>query len=269
MAGDLDSALAERLSAAGVDLSLLFSPGLGPWEAWLRLRDHGGRKATLVDLYALEAASRGIGPDALTASDRSRLKAAARPVSYPGRAAVLPGSDRPGDPHEIADYDPGWGRQFADWQGRLARALGPAATRIEHVGSTSVPGLAAKPIIDIQVSVPDVGEEVTYLPAAESCGLVLRMRESGHLLLWPPPVRPRDVHVHVCDSGSSWERRHLLFRDFLRRHSDTRESYGALKRELIIRWQDDRKAYSEAKTEFVLDVLDKAERWAKSGNWRP
>jgi GrpB-like predicted nucleotidyltransferase (UPF0157 family) len=136
-------------------------------------------------------------------------------VSYPSRAAILPGSDRAGDPHEIADYDRAWRHQFLAWKGRLARALGPAAVRIEHVGSTAVPGLAAKPIIDIQVSVPDVGEEPAYLPtyrpAAESCGLILRMRERGHLLLWPPPSRPRAVHVHVCDSGGPWEHCHLLF----------------------------------------------------------
>jgi GrpB-like predicted nucleotidyltransferase (UPF0157 family) len=267
MASDLDSSLAGRLDAAGVDLELLFSPRLGPWEAWLRLRDQYGPRATVVDLYALEAASRGIRPEALTEADRTRLKAAARPVSYPSRAAVLPGSDRPGDPHDIVDYDPAWQRQFAQWSGRLTDALGRAATRIEHVGSTSVPGLAAKPVIDIQVSVGDASAEGAYLPAVEAAGLILRIRENGHLLLWPPPQKPRDVHVHVCDAGGAWERRHLLFRDYLRAHPDKRDGYAALKRELITRWQEDRKAYAEAKTAFVLDTLDDAERWALASSW--
>ena len=71
-------------------------------------------------------------------------------------------------------------------------------------------------MIDIQVSVVDVGDELSYLRRVESAGLVLRLRERGHRLLWPPAAKPREVHVHICGCGSTWERDHLLFRDYLR-----------------------------------------------------
>jgi GrpB-like predicted nucleotidyltransferase (UPF0157 family) len=263
---DLDELLQARLRAAGVDLRALFGPDLGPWQAWLLLREHFGRRATVVDLYELEAASRGMRPDELSAADRAHLKAMSRPVRRV-QAEVLAGSDRSGDPHAVYGYDSGWQEKFAIWRDRLSVVLGPAATRIDHVGSTAVPSLAAKPVIDIQVSVPDVADERSYLPKLESAGLILRVRETGHLFLWPPPARPREVHVHVCASGSSWERNHLLFRDYLRAHPAAAARYAAVKQDLIARWRDDRTAYGAAKTAFVLDTLEAADRWARLTGW--
>ena len=130
-----------------------------------------------------------------------------------------------------------------------------------------MPGLAAKPVIDIQVSVPDVADEHSYRPLLESAGLILRLRETGHLFLWPPPDRPRSVHVHVCASDSSWERNHLLFRDYLRAHPAVAGRYAAMKQDLIARWPDDRTAYGAAKTAFVLDTLEAADRWARLTGW--
>lgn len=244
----------------------MFAPGRGPWETWLILRERWGPRATLVDLYELEAAARGLRPEDLPAADRDRLKAAARPVSYPDRAPVLPGSDRPADPHELSDYDPAWPDRFARWRARLAAALGPGPARIDHLGSTAVPGLAAKPVIDIMISVPDSADEPSFLPGCASAGLILRMRETGHLLLWPPPARPREVHVHVCDDGGAWGRDEILFRDYLRASPAVRDAYAALKRDLITRWRGDRKAYTEAKTAFILDALDDARAWAAAGH---
>jgi GrpB-like predicted nucleotidyltransferase (UPF0157 family) len=266
---DLDDRLRERLRLAGVDPSVLFVPGLDPWQAWLRLRDHYGRRATLLDLYALEAATQGKRAEELSAADRARLVEAVRAVRRFGPAQVLPGTARSGDPHEVVSYDPAWHERFTRWRERLAAALGSAAPRIEHVGSTSVPGLAAKPIIDIQVSVLDVADEPSYLTHMQSAGLILRLREPGHLFLWPPPAKPRDVHVHVCCSGSSWERDHLLFRDYLRAHPAASARYADTKHDLIRRWHDDRKAYGEAKTAFVLDSLDAAAEWAEITGWCP
>jgi len=262
MSGGVSDGLERRLRAAGLDPA-----ASGPWETWLRLRDHCGRRATLVDLYELEAASRGIEPEKLPESDRARLKAAARPVAYPHREPVVPGSDRSGDPHQVVEYDPAWPVRFADWRSRLAAAMGATTPRIDHIGSTAVGGLAAKPVVDILVSVPDVRDEAGYLPACISAGLILRVREAGHLLLWPPSAAPRDVHVHVCDASGEWGRRQLLFRDYLRAHPETCAEYSALKRELISRWRNDRKAYTEAKTGFVLDTLDAAEIWARTTGW--
>jgi hypothetical protein len=104
---DLDDLLRARLHAAGVDLPALPELDLGPWQAWLLLREHLGRRATLVDLYELEAASRGIRPDELSAADREQLKTMSRPARRRfDQAEVLPGSDRSGDPHEVTSYDP-------------------------------------------------------------------------------------------------------------------------------------------------------------------
>lgn len=266
---DLDQPLRERLSAAGVDLSALFGPGLGPWEAWLRLRDHDGRRATLIDLYELEAASRGLRPEDLPGEDRQRLNAASLRLRRPGLPEPVPGSERVGDPHEVTSYDPAWPVRFASWRDRLAVALSPAAARIEHVGSTAVPGLTAKPVIDVQVSVADAGDESSYLLPLESAGLVLRLRETGHRFFWPPAAKPRDVHVHVCGAGSPWERDHLLFRDYLRTHPDVCARYAGLKSDLIRRWNGDRPAYGAAKTAFVLDTLGQAARWAETTGWKP
>jgi GrpB-like predicted nucleotidyltransferase (UPF0157 family) len=263
---ELNDGLQKRLRAAGVDTSVLSAQGLDPWEVWLRLRAQNGRRATLVDLYELEAARRGIRPEELPAADRKHLKV----VSLRARreqAEVVPGTARPVDPHEVTSYDSDWPARFDVWRDRLAAALGSAAARIDHVGSTSVPGLAAKPVIDIQVSVPDVDDERSYLCRAESAGLVMRLRERGHRFLWPPAAQPREVHLHICSSGSTWERDHLLFRDYLRAHPSARQKYAALKKELIARWSHDRKAYGDSKTEFVLDTLTDAAHWATATGW--
>lgn len=265
MAG-LSDRLQKRLLAAGVDIAGTPGQVQDPWEMWLRLRAHGGRRATLVDLYELEAARRGIRPEELPLADRKWLKTASFHARRNG-GEVVPGTVRPPDPHEVTSYNPDWPRRFGVWRDRLSIALGTAAVRIEHVGSTSVPGLAAKPVIDIQVSVPDVDDEQSYVPDAESAGLVLHMRERGHRFLLQPASEPRDVHVHVCSSGGAWEHDHLLFRDFLRANPSVCDNYAALKKELITRWGDDRKAYGDSKTDFVLDTLADAAEWAVATGW--
>lgn len=132
-----------------------------------------------------------------------------------------------------------------------------------------MPGLAAKPIADIQVSVSDVEDEPAYLSAIESTGIQLRLRERGHRYFRPPVDRPREVHVHVCEAGSAWEREHLLFRDYLLAHGGARLAYAEFKRNLAERYPDDRFAYTDAKSAFVLDALDDAAAWAERAGWRP
>lgn len=126
-------------------------------------------------------------------------------------------------------YDPAWPAAFQRWRDRLAGELGDAALRVEHVGSTAVPGLAAKPTIDIQVSVALLEEETRYVPGVEATGLVLRSRDDYHRFFRPPADRARDVHVHVCPAGSAWEREHLLLRDYLRTHEQASRAYAAAK----------------------------------------
>lgn len=136
-----------------------------------------------------------------------------------------------------------------------------AAVLIEHVGSTSVPDLPAKPIIDIQVSVIDLENEASYVPALEQLGVQLRSRDEWHRYFRPFPGRPRDVHVHVCATGSAWEREHVLFRDYLRSNEQARRAYAAAKRQAAQVWSDDGIAYTDGKSEVILTLLRDAERW--------
>jgi GrpB-like predicted nucleotidyltransferase (UPF0157 family) len=161
------------------------------------------------------------------------------------------------DPIVVVSYDPSWQSRFADWRDRLAIALGDIAVAIEHVGSTAVPGLSAKPVIDIQVSVTDVDDEASYRSRIESTRVTLRVRESGHRLFRDDVAagRPRRVHIHVCARGSAWERDHLLFRDYLRAHNERRDAYARLKEDLAARFRNDRVGYTEAKGDFVAQTL--------------
>lgn len=245
--------LDQRLSGAGI------APDAEPVEAWRRLRSVEGPALTIIDLYELVARRRGLTARDLSAEERSRLARSVMPDIWPGWD-VNAGSERVGDAIEIVDYDPTWPDRYAVWHHALRAALGPTAVRIEHVGSTAVPGLAAKPVIDVQVSVVELADEQAYLPALMTIGLQLRTRDARHRYFRPFPGRPREVHVHVCEVGSEWEAEHLLFRDFLRRHPDARGRYAQAKREAAALWADDRLAYTEAKSEVILDLLEEAAR---------
>jgi GrpB-like predicted nucleotidyltransferase (UPF0157 family) len=254
--------LADRLAAAGVtDLA-------DPMAAWLRLRAVEGARATIIDLYELVAAPSGLAAHELPASVRFGLALQAVPHIWPG-FSVTEGSWRPAVSLVVHDYDPVWPRTYATWRSRMAGALGPAALAIEHVGSTSVPGLAAKPIVDIQVSVADLADEACYLAQLEGVGLVLRSRDELHRYFRPPADQPREVHVHVCAAASQWEHDHLLFRDYLRADPAACRRYAEAKRANARRWSDDGWAYTEAKTGVVLDILEQAADWAGATGWAP
>ncbi len=257
-----DGGLARRLRRAGI------VPGSDPFQTWCQLRRAEGRRATVVDLYAIAAAPRGIPPEQLPLAERGDLAARAMRVIWPG-FEVATGSERDTDPVSVVEYDPSWPDRYREWHDRLAAALGSTATRIDHVGSTSVPGLAAKPTIDIQISVRRLDDEDTYVPALVGLGLVLRSRDDLHRFFRPPRDRVRDVHVHVCQAGGAWEREHLLFRDHLRTHAEARSQYAAAKQDAVARWGNDRIAYGEAKSDVILDQLGAAERWAAQTGWSP
>lgn len=259
---EVDTILADRLRSVGLDPAAFGDPG----DAWRRLHESFGPRITLIDRYALEAAHRGIHPDRLDGDTRARLRAETLRAQFPGMEFAT-GSERADGAIEVAPYDERWPARFTEWRSRLAAALAAAAIRIEHVGSTAVPGLAAKPIIDIQVSVADTEDEATYVPAVEGAGAQLRARDPGHRYFRPPADRPREVHIHVCEAGSAWERNHLLFRDYLRAHPAARNAYAELKRELSERYSDDRLAYTDAKSAFILDALDDAGAWAAFVGW--
>lgn len=166
----------------------------------------------------------------------------------------------------VVPYDPAWPERFEAEKRRIVAALGPVARRVDHIGSTSVPGLAAKPIVDIDLSVPDPDDEAAYLPALERAGYRLRVREPGHRMVRTPEL---DVHVHVCAEGSDWERRLLLFRDRLRADEADREAYAALKRGLAGREWPDMNLYAEAKGPLIAEITARAEEWAARTGRRP
>jgi len=177
--------------------------------------------------------------------------------------------ERHEDPIELVETDPAWPARFGEIRDRLRDAIGPAAVRIEHVGSTAVPGIAAKPVIDVQVSVAEIDDERAYAPAIESLGWPMRARERalGHRFFRDPAGVPRRVHIHVCEVGGEWERKHLLFRDYLCAHPERAHEYDALKRELLPRYGRERLAYTEAKGPFIEETLHLAEEWASDTGW--
>ena len=158
----------------------------------------------------------------------------------------------------VADYDPAWPDRFRLEEVRIVAALGEAALSVEHIGSTSVPGLAAKPIVDILLVVEDSGEESSYLPALEEAGYVLRVREPDfheHRMFRTPA---KDVHVHVFSAGSPEIERYLLLRDRLRQDEGDRELYAQTKRKLAKRDWPSMDHYAEAKTEVVERIISRA-----------
>ncbi|MBT1540716.1 GrpB family protein [Curtobacterium flaccumfaciens pv. flaccumfaciens] len=156
--------------------------------------------------------------------------------------------------------DSGWAAVFADHRRRILEALpgsGADAAVVEHIGSTAVPGLAAKPIVDIVVVVADITAEATYLDQLLAAGYELRVREPGHRLVRTPA---RDVHVHVYGQGATAVEEYLLLRDHLRVDADDRALYERTKRELLGRSWDDMNAYADAKTAVITAIKERARR---------
>jgi GrpB-like predicted nucleotidyltransferase (UPF0157 family) len=161
-------------------------------------------------------------------------------------------------PIVLADYDPRWPAMFDREASRIQAALASLAIRVEHVGSTSVPGLAAKPIIDIVLAVPDSADEAAYVPPLEAAGYVLRGREPGwfeHRLFKSPEA---DVNLHVFTAGEPEIDRMILFRDWLRSHDADRDAYLRVKRELAQRTWRYVQHYADSKTEIVHQIMARA-----------
>jgi GrpB-like predicted nucleotidyltransferase (UPF0157 family) len=160
------------------------------------------------------------------------------------------------DPITVVDYDPHWPALFESLRVEVAGALGDLAQTIEHVGSTAVPGLAAKPIIDIDVllrSASDLSvciERLAALGYEHRGDLGIPEREA----FAAAPGRPAH-HLYVCPHESREFRRHVAVRDYLRTHPSDASSYGELKRSLAVRYRDERSAYNDGKKEFIESLL--------------
>ncbi len=158
-------------------------------------------------------------------------------------------------PIHLAPYDPAWPALFEGEARRIRAALGERVLLLEHVGSTSVPGLAAKPIIDIVVVLADSSDEPSYIPALEATGYTLVIREPEwheHRML--RGTEPK-VNLHVFSEGSEEAARMLAFRDRLRTHDDERDAYEAAKRDLAARQSDYVQGYADAKGEVVEGII--------------
>ena len=164
----------------------------------------------------------------------------------------------------IVEYDAAWPARAAAEEAVLQQRLGPVAVRLEHVGSTAVPGLAAKPILDLQLSVAAIEPHARYLEPLERLGyLFVPAPESpDYHFFAKPPQRPRSFHLHVCEAGSKHELRHLAVRDFLRAHDDEATRYAALKRQVAGQHPHDRLAYIEGKGSYVAGLEARAVEWA-------
>ncbi len=175
----------------------------------------------------------------------------------------------------LVDYNPQWPEQFRAEAIRIEASLGDSVVVIEHFGSTAIPGLSAKPIIDLLVAVRSLTEARTRaVPALEALGYAYWPTD-------PAPDRmffvkglvpgPRTHHVHVVDLSVSHDPRlgeftfadRLLFRDYLRAHPEEAKCYAALKRDLATRFSEDREAYTGGKTEYVYSIVQKARGNAK------
>ncbi len=167
----------------------------------------------------------------------------------------------------IVDYDPEWPVSAAAELLRIKERLGPVAARLEHVGSTAVPGLAAKPILDLQLSVPDIEQRDSYVEPLTALGYLFAPDPASpdFHFFGKPRERPRSHHLHVCEAGSEHESRHLAVRDFLRAHRDEVASYAALKREVVARAPEDRLAYIDGKNAYVAALEARAVAWVRSG----
>jgi GrpB-like predicted nucleotidyltransferase (UPF0157 family) len=176
------------------------------------------------------------------------------------RAAHVGEPTRLDGPIALVDYDPAWPRLFAREAARVRTALGDRVLVLEHVGSTSVPGLAAKPRIDMLLVVADSADEAAYVPALEAAGYVLHIREPDwyeHRLCKGPDTA---VNLHVFSPGCPEIERMLLFRDWLRGNASDRRLYERTKRALARRTWAYGQQYADAKPPVVEEIIARARR---------
>jgi GrpB-like predicted nucleotidyltransferase (UPF0157 family)/predicted kinase len=175
--------------------------------------------------------------------------------------AILARTPPVAEPVVVTDYDPAWPRRFEERAASIRAALGDLAVAVEHAGSTAVPGLAAKPVLDIDIVVGSAGDVRQAIERLRALGyehegdLGVPGREA---FAWPPGTERH--HVYVVVAGGRPHAEHVRFRDYLRAHPDVARDYAALKRTLAGRHRDDRDAYTEAKAAFIADVLRAAGR---------
>ena len=165
----------------------------------------------------------------------------------------------------IVAYDPSWPARAAAEAARVRDALGDVAVRVEHIGSTAVPGLAAKPIVDLLLAVDALEPRERYVAPLEALGYLFAFDPASpdrHFFA-RPPGRPRAFHLHACLAGGEQELRHLAVRDFLRAHSGEAAAYAELKRRVAAEAPSDRLAYVAGKDAYVAALEARALAWRR------
>ena len=160
----------------------------------------------------------------------------------------------------VVDYDPAWRDAFERLRAHICPCICDVATSIEHVGSTSVPGLAAKPIIDMTIVVPTASAMARVIDRLATMGyqhrgdLGVPGREA-----FASPQDTHDHHLYACISGNEGLRNHLAVRDYIRSNPTAAQAYGTLKKQLAARFADDITGYIDGKTQFILEILARAD----------
>ncbi len=169
------------------------------------------------------------------------------------------------DPVVVVPYDEAWPSLFEEERARIERAIGPWVEEIEHVGSTAVPGLAAKPVIDIMVGVKSLDDTPIFVKRLEAIGyeyvpeLERQMPQRRYFRKLRQGRRTHQIHLVERSDAAFWDR-HVLFRDYLRAHPEVAEGYARLKYEVSERFREERVAYTDAKTGFIAEVVRLAEK---------
>jgi GrpB-like predicted nucleotidyltransferase (UPF0157 family) len=174
------------------------------------------------------------------------------------------------EPVFIEPYNENWPKLYREFRSQIVNQIGSLIQRIDHIGSTAVTGLAAKPIIDIQISVSDLDNIEEVASGLSEIGFEFR-KDNPDLTKRYFRERPgmKRTHIHVRQSGSWSEQFNLLFRDYLREHELARSEYSKVKYQLANLYRDQREKYVEGKTEVIWDIMLKANKWSQDVGWKP
>jgi GrpB-like predicted nucleotidyltransferase (UPF0157 family) len=167
----------------------------------------------------------------------------------------------------IADYDRRWPALFEEETARILDAIGRWLVDVQHVGSTAVPGLAAKPVIDIMPGIRDLADAPHCIGPLETLGYeyMPQFEDEMPFRRYFRKGEPRSHHLHMVEPGSDFWQRHILFRDYLRAHPQAARQYAQVKRRLAAQFGSDREGYTEAKSGFIQDIEERARREVAAG----
>lgn len=164
---------------------------------------------------------------------------------------------------ELHPHNPDWASEYETIAAQLTPIFGDQLLLIEHIGSTAIPGIKAKPIIDILIAVTDIGLVAEIIPAMEALGYDYRGERGipGRQYFRMEPDNSSGIHVHIYQQGHKGITEKLDFRDYMHTHPDRAQAYSQLKEDLALKYREDRPKYSESKAGFIVETIELAEKW--------